>query len=113
MRGAFLERVKSIAGAALLAGGMVILYEHVARAGVQVSRLCGTAGGALPAVVLSATRVAQAYAADHQRFLEDFFKQIFASCWPLVLVVVGTVLSRDGLPDEATHFQKEIVNLSI
>src|SRR5258707_697038 len=105
MKRAFFERTKSIAGIAFLVIGMFILHEHIDRAMAQLSHVFGRAGIALPAVFLAASRFAQPYAADHQRFLQDFVMQILTSSWPLVLVVVGTVLSRERSGDEATHFQ--------
>ena len=105
MKRAFFERTKSIAGIASLVIGLFILHEHVDRAMAQLSHIFGHAGIALPAVFLVASRIVQPYAADHQRFLQDFVMQILTSSWPLVLVVVGTVLSRERSGDEATHFQ--------
>ena len=99
MKRAFFERTKSIAGIAFLVIGMFILHEHIDRAMAQLSHVFGHAGIALPAVFLVASRVVQPYAADHQRFLWDFGMQIWVASWPLVLVMVGTVLSRDALTD--------------
>jgi hypothetical protein len=79
--------------------GMCLLQVHVDRAAVQLSHWFGHAGVALLSVTLAASRIAQAYAADQQRFLRDFVMQIWVASWPLVLVMVGTVLSRDALTD--------------
>ena len=97
MQRRFFERAKSIAGPALVVIGTFILCEHLDRAAIQLSELPGNSGavlGALPAAIFAASRVVQALAADHQRFLEDFVKQILLSAWPLLLVMVGTVWSR-------------------
>jgi len=40
--------------------------------------------------------VVQAYAADHHRFLREFVHHMLCSCLPLLLVIAGTALSRDG-----------------
>ena len=107
MKRAFFERTKSIAGIAFLVIGISILHEHVDRAMAQLSHIFGHAGIALPAVFLVASRVVQPYAADHQRFLQDFVLQIVTSSWPLVLVVVGTVLSRERSGDEGNALPKQ------
>ena len=107
MQRAFFERTKSIAGIAFLVIGIFILHEHVDRAMAQLSHIFGHAGIALPAVFLVALRVVQPYAADHQRFLQDFVMQIVTSSWPLVLVVVGTVLSRERSGDEGNALPKQ------
>jgi hypothetical protein len=95
---------KSIAGAALAGLGMFILYENLAGAVARLSHLLGTipgeALGVLPTVILAASRVLQAHAADHQRFLHGFLRQVLVSSWPLLLVMVGTVLSRETFTDK-------------
>jgi hypothetical protein len=99
MQQTFFGRAKSIAGAALVGLGIFIFHGNLDRAATQWSHLLSTtpgeAPGVLAAVILAAPRVLQAYAADHQRFLQGFLRHIFLSCWPLLLVIVGTVLSRD------------------
>jgi hypothetical protein len=103
MRRRCFENAKSIAGASLLAVGAFILYEHVDRAAVGLGNVTGISGGALgvlPAMIFAASRVVRAYAVDQQRFLHDVVEQALISSWPLVLVVVGAVLSRDGVGDK-------------
>ncbi|MGC2766125.1 MAG: hypothetical protein WB607_11535 [Candidatus Acidiferrum sp.] len=94
---------KSIAGAALFVVGMFILYQNLAAA---VSRLTqalansSAALGILPATVLT---IAQAvHACAHHQFVQGLFEQILASSWPLLLVIFGSVLSRDHFADDAT-----------
>ncbi len=104
MQQTFFGRAKSLAGAALVGLGIFILQGNLDRAATQwrhlLSTTHGEALGVLPTVILAAPRVFQAYGADHQRFLEGFLRHIFVSCWPLLLVVVGTVLSRDTLTED-------------
>ena len=96
----------SIAGAALVGLGAFILYENLAEAIARLSHFLGANScdglGILPAVVLAASRLVQSYAAGHQRFLHGFLQQMLIACWPLLLVMVGTVLSRDGFTDDVT-----------
>jgi hypothetical protein len=108
-RTCFFERAKSIAGAALVAVGTFILYKHIDRAAAGFGHVSGVSDGALgvlPAMIFAASRVMRSYAADQQRFLRDFVEQAFISSWPLVLVMVGGILSRDGLEDEGDALKK-------
>jgi len=104
MQQTFFGRAKAIAGAALVGLGIFIVHGNLDRAATEWSRLLSTtpgeAPGVLATVILAAPRVLQAYAADHQRFLEGFLRHLFLSCWPLLLVIVGTVLSRDAFPED-------------
>ena len=104
MQQTFFGRAKSVAGAALVGLGIFIFHGNLDRAATQWSHLLsatpGEAPGVLATVILAAPRVLQAYAADHQRFLQGFLRHIFLSCWPLLLVIVGTVLSRDTFTED-------------
>jgi hypothetical protein len=61
----------------------------------------------LPTIILAASRVLQAHAADHQRFLQGFLQHMLVSSWPLLLVMVGTVLSRDAFTDNVDPLPKK------
>ena len=102
---------KSIAGAALVALGTVIFYENLNRAATQLSHLLGAiprqALGILPAVILAAPRVLQAYAADHQSLLLGLLRHMLLSCWPLLLVIAGTVLAPDAFRDDVNPFARK------
>ncbi len=102
---------KSIAGAALVGFGMFIQYEKLAGAVAWLSHVLGAnspeALGILPAVILAVSQVLQAYGADHQRFLHGFLQHMLASSWPLLLVMVGTVLSRDCSMDNVNALPKK------
>jgi len=104
-------RAKSLAGAALVGLGIFIFHRNLDRAAAQWSNLLSTphgeALGVLPTVILAAPRVLQAYGADHHRFLQGLLRHIFVSCWPLLLVVVGTVLSRDTLTEDVNALPKK------
>src|SRR6202140_2016196 len=111
MRQKFFGRAKSLAGAALGGVGIFIFHGNLDRAATEWSHLLSTtpgeALGVLPKVILAAPRVLQAYAADHQRFLLGFLRHIFVSCWPLLLVIVGTVLSRDTFTENVNALPKK------
>lgn len=106
MRQTFFEQAKSIAGATLVAVGMFILYQHLDRAAMQLSRFPGmpcAALGTVPAAIFAASRCVQAYAAGHQSLLRYLAVQMLLSFWPLVLVAVGTVMSREGVTGDASR----------
>lgn len=92
---------KSTAGAALAGIGMFILYLHLTAAVTSLGHMVGAGGSAglalLVAVIPSVSHVFEACGADHHRFLQH----MLVSCWPLLLVVVGTVLARDSFADNA------------
>ena len=94
---------KSIAGIALIGLGIFVLYENLHQAATQLIHLLGVipgeALGGLPTVILAASRVLQAYGADHPQSLPGCLLHMLASSWPLLLVIVGTALSRDSSTD--------------
>jgi hypothetical protein len=110
MQHTFLGRTKSIAGAALIGLGIFILYKNLDQAAIQLNHLFGTPRemlGVLPTAVLAALRVLQAYASDHRRFVQGLFQHVFATFWPLLLVIAGTVLSQDAFPGDADAVTKK------
>jgi hypothetical protein len=96
------ENLKSIAGGILVGLGLHVLSGNLAGDATQVRHLLGIPAGAalglLPSVALAASRAAQAYDLDQQRFLDSLL-QMLPSLWPLLLVVVGTILLRNALAD--------------
>jgi hypothetical protein len=111
-------KLRSIAGGVLIGLGLHILFGNLDRTAVQVRHLLGTtagdAFGTLPTAVLAASQAVQAYALDHQAFLLGLGR-LLISFWPLLLVMVGTVLLQDALTDKvkaspapANYFQNTI-----
>jgi hypothetical protein len=94
MRQKFLGIPKPIAGAALATLGVFLIYENLDAAATQLKHALGipTAEtlGPLPTMLLAAARVMHAYASSHQHFLQGVAQHLLVSCWPLLLVVVGT-----------------------
>ena len=111
MQQTFFGRAKSLAGAALIGLGIFIFQGNLDRAATQwrhlLSTTPGEAPGVLPTVILAAPGILQAYAADHQRFVQGFLREIFVSCWPLLLVAVGTVLLRDTFMGDVNGLPKK------
>ena len=112
----FAGRAKSIAGTALVGLGILVFYENLHQAATQLIYLLGVnpgeAPGVLPTAILAAYRVLQTYGADHARLLQGCLLHMLASSWPLLLVIAGTVLSRDCSTDNVNATsKKKIVGL--
>jgi hypothetical protein len=110
MRGRISFRDTGSAAGTVIAGcGMFFLYQDLAGAAEKLVHVLGGNGadglGMLPAVVLVAPYLSHA---------AGFMQQALLSCWPLLLVAVGTKLSRGIRRPEANNFPGEkAVGLSI
>jgi hypothetical protein len=110
------QNLKLIAGTALVGLGVFIQSENLSQAAAQVSHLLGiSAGGTqtlgvLVAVGLAASHALQAYLFDHQEFLRSLY-QISLSFWPLLAVIAGAVLLRNGFTEELEELQRRSGNL--
>ena len=97
------ESITAIAGGALVGLGLHILSGNLDTAAVRLRHLLGNSAGdalgVLPSVVLASSQAAQAYGLDHHGFLQSFLRMLI-SLWPLLLVVVGTVLLWDVFADK-------------
>jgi|SRR6266571_4829610 hypothetical protein len=94
------ESITAIAGGALVGLGLHILSgSHDTAADQFLGNTAGDALGVLPCVVLASSQAAQAYALDHHGFLQCFLRMLL-SFWPLLLVVVGTVVLWDVFADQ-------------
>lgn len=98
---------KTVAGAGLAGLGLFILYGNLAGEAARVTHVLSGNGsaalGLLPAVILSALRLLQDYACNHQRFLWATLRHLLLSSWPVLLVMLGAALSRDALAEEPRH----------
>ena len=98
------ERFKSVSGGALVGLGLHILFGNLDRASAQFGHLLGTASterlGVLPSAVLATSQAVQAYGLDHQGLVLGVLR-MSVSFWPLLLVIVGTLLLQDILTDKA------------
>jgi hypothetical protein len=103
---------KSIAGAVFIGLGAFILFRNLCAAASQLSRLLGITAdeadalGVLAAGSMAATRALQAYLFHHTEFLRGL-NQILLSFWPLVLIIVGTIVLRAALWGEAKDLPKK------
>ena len=90
--------LKSITGAILIALGFLILFANLDGVTGQITSAVGTsaepAQGILPALVLATLHVLQHYAFDRAGLLSVLL-QFLVPCWPLILIIIGTVLLRD------------------
>jgi hypothetical protein len=108
------RRAKSIAGASLIGFGLFILYQNLAAAMMMLRHALGVNGsetlGIPLAVIQTASQVLEIYTANHQQFLENFLHRMLVSSWPLLLVIAGTVLSRDSFLNTSTHCQEKMAD---
>jgi ascorbate-specific PTS system EIIC-type component UlaA len=99
-RQAFSQTLKSIAGASLLALGLVLLFASLDGVAASVRSLSGLSAheavGIVPTLGLAVLHAAQAYAFDHAGFISAF-RQILLSFWPSILIAIGAALLRNAL----------------
>jgi ascorbate-specific PTS system EIIC-type component UlaA len=98
------EGLKSVVGGALVGLGLHILFGNLDRVAEQLQHMLGIPAwetlGVLPSAVLAASQALQAYGLDHQGFLQTLLWMLI-SFWPLLLVILGTVLLRDFFTERA------------
>jgi len=105
------RNLKLIAGVALIGFGVFVQSENLTMAAAQVSHLLGISAdraetlGFIVTVGLAASHALQAYFFDHQDFLRSLY-QISLSFWPVLAVIAGAVLLRNGFTDEVEKLQK-------
>jgi hypothetical protein len=103
--------LKSTAGAVLVGLGVFILYANMARPLAQLRHILAngpaTLGG-LPAAIFVLMQTVHAHVLDHQRFVEGLFRHVLvSSLWPLLLVIFGTVLSKDTFAESSDQAQED------
>jgi hypothetical protein len=74
---------------------MFVLYENLAAAAAWLGHVRSEALGIVPAAILEVSQAMQAHTTDSQRFLQAVLLHMLLSSWPLLLIVAGTLLSRD------------------
>jgi hypothetical protein len=93
------QRLKSIAGAILSALGFLVLFANLDAVAAQITGAARISSertpGTLTALAMATLHVLQAYAFDHAGFLSGLLG-ILVSFWPLIMIIVGTVLLRDA-----------------
>ncbi|MGA8145349.1 MAG: hypothetical protein WB987_15795 [Candidatus Acidiferrales bacterium] len=95
---------KSIAGASLIALGLLLLCANLTPFAAQLSRSLGLNAadarslGLLAVIALGASHTLRVYLFNQQDFLQTFH-QLLISLWPLLFVGAGTALLRDGFTD--------------
>ncbi len=106
-RKASLQSLKSIAGAVLLALGLVVLFANLDEVAATVSNFAGVSAheglGVLPALGLAGLHALQAYTFDPAGFMAALL-QILVSFWPLVLIFAGVVVLRSAVAGRAATF---------
>jgi len=98
--------LKSIAGALLLALGLVFLFGNLEGMAACISNFAGVSAhdavGIVPALGLAGMHAVQAYTFDRDAFLSGL-RQNLVSFWPLIVVVIGMALLKSGLGRRLTR----------
>ena len=93
------QSLKSIAGALLLALGLVFLSTNLEGIAACISNFAGIsaheAPGIVPVLGLAGMHAVQAYTFDHDAFLSGL-RQNLVSFWPLIVVAIGAALLKSG-----------------
>jgi hypothetical protein len=92
--------LKAMTGATLAGLGLFILYGNLAGAVVGLEQVLGANGssalGIVPAFLLSVSHTVQAFANGHRGVVHCLLQRLWVTSWPLLLVKVGTVLTREN-----------------
>ena len=100
------QNFNSVAGAALIAVGLFLLFANLDAAAAPVTRELGLSSegsGALQAFGLAALHAVQSYTFNHAGFLSSL-RRILISFWPVSLVLLGIVLLRNSLANRFMQF---------
>jgi hypothetical protein len=107
------QKLKSVAGLALIGLAIFMLHGNLTDATARLSRLAGISAeatqtfGELTAVGLAALQVWRSYLFDRQEFLRSLCR-ILISFWPLVLVITGAVFTEMASRTKSENIQNKI-----
>lgn len=117
-QGRLIQNLQLFAGAALIGLGTLILAGNLASTAAHLSHLleitpqAAESLGPLNTASAAVSRALWAYLFDHQEFLRGFHR-ILISFWPVLLVVAGSVVWRNGVSASASELQKKMPGMSI
>jgi putative Mn2+ efflux pump MntP len=117
-RGRLIQNLQLFAGTVLIGLGILILVGNLASTAAHLSHLLGLtveaeeSFGPFDAAGLAISHALRSYLFDHQEFLRGF-QRILISFWPLVLIIAGTIMLRDGFVGKAKELQKKMPGMSI
>jgi hypothetical protein len=106
---------RSIAGPALFGVGLFILYQNVGGAVACATHILlhhSSSLGTVPALILGLAQVLKCHAASTPWSSNSLVQHALLSSWPLLLVVVGTVLSGEEVVDSAAPVGEKVLELS-
>ena len=98
------ECAKAIAGMGFIAVGAFAFYGNLSQ---LCSAACTEVPGFLPTLMLTGSRMLQAYAADHREFVQISLLHAVGLFWPLLLAIAGTVLLREYFAADGDALQKK------
>jgi hypothetical protein len=111
-QGRLIQNLQLFAGAALIGLGTLILAGNLASIAAHFSHLLGITAeaaetlGPLNTAGAVASQAFWAYFFDHQEFLRGLHR-ILISFWPVLLVITGSVMWRNGFTGSAAKLQKK------
>ncbi len=106
---AILRNVRSVAGTTLVVLGMFFLYGNLTAMLAWANQVLTANSSQAPrmlSILLAITRVLQADTFSQQRILDDLLQHMLTSSWPLVLIMVGTVVSADSWIGQRSTLRK-------
>jgi hypothetical protein len=102
---------RSIAGPAVLGIGLFILYHNVGGVVVCASHVLlhhSSSLGTVPALILALAQILKCHSVSMPSSSNGLVEHAVLSSWPLLLVVVGTLLSGEEVVDSAAPVGEKI-----
>jgi hypothetical protein len=112
------RNLELFAGAALIGLGTLILAGNLASTAAHLSQILGITVkaaeslGPFDTAGVAASQALWAYVFDHKEFMRGF-QRILISFWPVLLVIAGSVMWRNGFTGSAAKLQKKMPGMSI
>ena len=108
MQQTFCGYSKAILGVVLIALGLFVFHTDLEQSAAQMNytrsvffpAVHGDTFGTMITIILVLWRVWRCYAADQLLFLHGVFYHLSVLCWPVLLVVVGTLLTSEEYAEE-------------
>jgi hypothetical protein len=100
-QGTSFRHARSIGGAILGGVGIFILYQNIAGVVMWWRYILASSGSEVLGKPLAAILILlQACATNDRGFVLGILQQMLVASWPLLLVMVGAVLSREDFTDD-------------
>jgi hypothetical protein len=113
-----IQNLQLFAGAVLIVFGTLILAGNLASTAAHLSQMLGItvkaaeSVGPIDAAGVAASQALWTYVFDHKEFIRGFHR-ILISFWPVLLVIAGSVMWRNGFTGSTAKLQKKMPGMSI